>query len=191
MRIFRPSLKLQKDRTKFVGGVARTRCILPIHICSILALKILLKYENVTKNQDFENKHAYLQTIISAPLKFQTDRTKTIGGVARTMSHLGIRNQAPCITHHGKPKIIPSLLYRKAGDKKYVILYCRMNHHGSGGSFIFIDDMSKAVRCGFSCYCVSCPFICRLREIELSVLCRFLRVLVCLVKHQIMCKYMC
>ena len=32
-------VKFQKDRPETVGGVAGTRCILPIHFCSIRARK--------------------------------------------------------------------------------------------------------------------------------------------------------
>ena len=57
--------------------------------------------------------HAYLQTILKAPVKFQTDRTKTVGGVKGTRYLLKIRNHAPRTTlhapratHHGKPKTV-------------------------------------------------------------------------------------
>ena len=39
--------------------------------------------------------HAYLQTILKAPVKFQKDRTKTVGGVKGTKYLLKIRNHAP------------------------------------------------------------------------------------------------
>ena len=45
MRIFslKVPVKFQKDRHKTVGGVARTRCVLPIHFCGKRAIKISVK----------------------------------------------------------------------------------------------------------------------------------------------------
>ena len=48
--------------------------------------------------------HAYLQTILKAPVKFQKDWPKTVGGVEGTRYLLKIRNHAPRTTHYGKPK---------------------------------------------------------------------------------------
>ena len=70
--------------------------------------------------------HAYLQTILKAPVKFQKDRTKTVGGVKGTRYLLKIWNQAPCATHHAPRKAknsVPPLFFQKAGDKnceKYI-----------------------------------------------------------------------
>ena len=61
--ILKAPVKFEKDWPKTVGGVARTRYILPIHF------RIL-------------KKHAYLQTILKAPVKFENDWPKTVGGVA-------------------------------------------------------------------------------------------------------------
>ena len=44
--------------------------------------------------------HAYLQTILKAPVKFQKDRTKTVGGVKGTRYLLKIRNHAPRTMRH-------------------------------------------------------------------------------------------
>ena len=48
--------------------------------------------------------HANLQTIAKAPVKFQKDWPKTVGGVEGTRYLLKIRNHAPRTTHYGKPK---------------------------------------------------------------------------------------
>ena len=50
--------------------------------------------------------HAYLQISLKAPVKFQKDRTKIVGGVKGTRYLLKIRNHAPRCTHHGKPKTV-------------------------------------------------------------------------------------
>ena len=47
-----------------MGGVKGTRYLLPILYCNIRT-----------------QKNAYLQTILKAHVKFQKDRTKTVGGV--------------------------------------------------------------------------------------------------------------
>ena len=39
--------------------------------------------------------HAYLQTILKTPVKFQKDRTETVGGVKGTKYLLKTRNHAP------------------------------------------------------------------------------------------------
>ena len=44
--------------------------------------------------------HAYLQTILKTPVKFQKDRTETVGGVKGTKYPLKTRNHAPRTTHH-------------------------------------------------------------------------------------------
>ena len=65
--------------------------------------------------------HAYLQTILKAPIKFQKDRTKNVGGVKGTMYLLKIWNHAPPATHHGKPKTV-SLRFslKRRGTKKNI-----------------------------------------------------------------------
>ena len=57
--------------------------------------------------------HAYLQTILKTPVKFQKDRTETVGGVKGTKYPLKTRNHAPRATRHaprttphGKPKTV-------------------------------------------------------------------------------------
>ena len=44
--------------------------------------------------------HAYLQTILNTSVKFQKDRTETVGGVKGTKYLLKTRNHAPRTTHH-------------------------------------------------------------------------------------------
>ena len=58
--------------------------------------------------------HAYLQTILKAPVKFQKDRTKTVGGVKGTRYLLKIRNHAPRKAENS----VPPLFFEKAGDNK-------------------------------------------------------------------------
>ena len=50
--------------------------------------------------------HANLQTIAKAPVKFQKDWPKTVGGVEGTRYLLKIQNHAPRTTHYGKPKTV-------------------------------------------------------------------------------------
>ena len=58
--------------------------------------------------------HAYLQAILKAPVKFQKDRTKTVGGVKGTRYLLKIRNHAPRKAKNS----VPPLFFEKAGDYK-------------------------------------------------------------------------
>ena len=89
--ILKTTVKFQKDSPKTVGGVADTRYILHIHICSIRARKMsklkMEKSEKSDKNHNFrilKKQYAYLQTILKTPVKFQKDSPKTVGGVADT-----------------------------------------------------------------------------------------------------------
>ena len=63
--------------------------------------------------------HAYLQTILKTPVKFQKDWTETVGGVKGTKYLLKTRNHAPRATPHGKPKTV-SLHFssKRRGTKK-------------------------------------------------------------------------
>ena len=76
-----------------------------------LVLYHLLKYwsrKPVIKNnfRILKKPHAYLQTILKTPVKFQKDRTKTVGGVKGTKYLLKIQNHSPRTTHHRKPKTV-------------------------------------------------------------------------------------
>ena len=85
--ILKTPVKFQKDLPKTVGGVADTRYILHIHICSIRARKMSkLKMGKSDKNnfRILKKQYAYLQTILKTPVKFQKDLPKTVGGVADT-----------------------------------------------------------------------------------------------------------
>ena len=62
--------------------------------------------------------HAYLQTILKAPVKFQKDPTETVGGVKGTRDLLKFRNHAPCTTHHGKPKTVTLCFFSKRQGQK-------------------------------------------------------------------------
>ena len=58
--------------------------------------------------------HANLQTIAKAPVKFQKDWPKTVGGVEGTRYLLKIRNHAPRKAENS----VPPLFFEKAGDNK-------------------------------------------------------------------------
>ena len=60
--------------------------------------------------------HANLQTIAKAPVKFQKDWPKTVGGVEGTRYLLKIRNHAPRTTESRKQ--CPSAFLRKGGGQK-------------------------------------------------------------------------
>ena len=83
--ILKALVKFQKDRTKTVGGVKGTRYLHPIHFCNIRtqkvknAEKVIKKYFRILKNPP-----AYFQAILKTHVKFQKDRSKTVGGVKGT-----------------------------------------------------------------------------------------------------------
>ena len=121
--ILKAHVKFQKDRPKTVGGVKGTRYLLPIHFCNRTQKYLLpihfcnirtqkmskFKIEKSEKKNNFrilKKPHAYLQTILKAPVKFQKDRIKTVGGVKGTRYLLKIRNHALRATHHAKPKTV-------------------------------------------------------------------------------------
>ena len=91
--ILKTPVKFQKDSPKTVGGVADTRYILHIHICSIRARKMskLKMGKKVIKNnfRILKKQYAYLQTILKTPVKFQKDWPKTVVGVADTRMVVG------------------------------------------------------------------------------------------------------
>ena len=110
-----------------MGGVEGTRYLLPIHFCSIRAQKMskLKMRKKVIKNnfRILKKPHANLQTIAKAPVKFQKDWPKTVGGVEGTRYLLKIRNHAPRTTHHAlrtteSRKQCPSAFLRKGGGQK-------------------------------------------------------------------------
>ena len=84
--ILKAPVKFEKDWLKTVGGVAGRRYILPIHFYSIRARKTSVKNakNNVIKNKFriLKKQYAYLQTILKAPVMFEKDWPKTVGGVA-------------------------------------------------------------------------------------------------------------
>ena len=85
--ILKAHVKFQKDRPKTVGEVKGTRYLLPIDFCNIRTQKMSkFKTCKVIKNNFsiLKKPHAYLQTILKAPVKFQKDRPKTVGGVKGT-----------------------------------------------------------------------------------------------------------
>ena len=62
--------------------------------------------------------HANLQTIAKAPVKFQKDWPKTVGGVEGTRYLLKIRNHALRKAENN----VPPLFFEKAGDKNLLLL---------------------------------------------------------------------
>ena len=81
--------------------------------------------------------HAHLQTILKTPVKFQKDRTKTVGGVKGTKYLLKIRNHAPRTTHHAPRKTknsVPPLFFEKAGDNKVSCFSCTRHAYWSSSS---------------------------------------------------------
>ena len=86
--ILKASVKFQKDWPKTVGGVEGTRYLLPIHFCSIRAQKMSTSKmrKKMIKNNFMilKKPHAYLQTILKAPVNFKKAWPKTVGGVEGT-----------------------------------------------------------------------------------------------------------
>ena len=117
--ILKAPVKFQKDWPKTVGGVEGTRYLLPIHFCSIRVKKMSVKNaKKVIKNnfRILKKPHANLQTIAKAPVKFQKDWPKTVGGVEGTRYLLKIRNHAPRTTESRKQ--CPSAFLRKGGGQQ-------------------------------------------------------------------------
>ena len=79
-----------------MGGVKGTRYLLPIDFCNIRAQKMSIQnVEKVIKNnfRILKKPHAYLQTILKAPVKFQKDRLKTVVGVILPICFCSIRTK--------------------------------------------------------------------------------------------------
>ena len=77
--------------------------------------------------------HAYLQTILKAPVKFQKDRSKTVGGVKGTRYLLKIRNHAPHTTRHAphtteSQKQCPSVFVQKGGGQLCKAMWFRYSY---------------------------------------------------------------
>ena len=118
-----------------MGGVKGTRYLLSIDFCNIRTQKMSVKNaEKVIKNyfRILKKPHAHLQTILKTPVKFQKDRTKTVGGVKGTKYLLKSRNHAPRAMHHAPRTMhhaprktknsVPPLFFEKAGDKKWSLV---------------------------------------------------------------------
>ena len=86
--ILKAHVKFQNDRPKTVGGVKGTRHLLPLDFCNIRTQKMskFKMQKKVIKNnfRILKKPHAYLQTILKAPVKFQKDWLKTVVGVMGT-----------------------------------------------------------------------------------------------------------
>ena len=105
-----------------MGGVKGTRYLFPIDFCNIRSQKMSVKNaEKVIKNyfRILKKPHAYLQTILKTPVKFQKDRTETVGGVKGTKYLLKTLNHAPRTTENQKQ--CPSTFLRKGGEQKNVM----------------------------------------------------------------------
>ena len=79
--------------------------------------------------------HAYLQTILKTPVKFQKDRTETVGGFKGTKYPLKTRNHAPRTTRHAPRKTknsVPPLFFEKAGDNNMsnILILVMLNKFG-------------------------------------------------------------
>ena len=120
--ILKAHVKFQKDQSKTVGGVKGTRYLLPIDFCNIRTKKMSVKNaEKVIKNyfRILKKPHAHLQTILKTPVKFQKDRTKTVGGVKGTKHLLKTWNHAPRKTKNS----VPPPFFEKVGDNKILFQY--------------------------------------------------------------------
>ena len=129
-------VKLSKDWHKTVGGVAHKRYPLSIHFDSVRAwkmtkFKIKKKKKKKKKTTNINLRiisqlHARLQTMTKAPVKFQKDRHKTVGGAAHTRYLLLEGNR---ITELRKAEYYsPSLFFEKAGDNKSAVLWQGSGH---------------------------------------------------------------
>ena len=71
-----------------MGGVKGTRYPFPIDFCNIRTKKMskfkMCKKVIINNFRILKKSHAYLQTILKAPVKFQKDRLKTVVGVTGT-----------------------------------------------------------------------------------------------------------
>ena len=123
--ILKAHVKFQKDRPKTVVGFKGTRYLLPIDFCNIRTQK-MCKFKMCKKwwkiiSGFWKKPHAYLQTILKAPVKFQKDRTKAVGGVKGTRYLLKIWKHAPR-TMESRKQLCPSALLRKGRGQKLVCL---------------------------------------------------------------------
>ena len=110
-----------------MGGVKGTRYLLSIDFCNIRTQKM-----SKVKNAEKVIKKLFQDSFLKTPVKFQKDRTKTVGGVKGTKYLLKIRNHAPRTTRHA-PRItlhaprktknsVPPLFFEKAGDNKSLLI---------------------------------------------------------------------
>ena len=105
-----------KAHVKFqtVVGVKRTRYLLPIDFCNIRTQK-MSKFKIKNNFRILEKTHAYLQTILKAPVKFQNDWTKTVGGVKETRYLQKIWKHAPRKAENS----VPPVFFEKAVDNRF------------------------------------------------------------------------
>ena len=86
-------VKFPMNRYKTVGSVASTRYPLSIHFVKGNARKMAnFNLQKSDKNLPtvISKPHAYLQTMTKTPVKFETNRYKTVGGVAPTRYPMSI-----------------------------------------------------------------------------------------------------
>ena len=118
-RILKKTTCISSGHPKSPSKVKGTRYLVPIHFCNIRTQKMskLKMRKKVIKNyfRFLKNPHAYLQTILKAPVKFQKDRTKPVGGIKGTRYLLKFRNYALRTTERRKQ--CPSAFLRKGGGQ--------------------------------------------------------------------------
>ena len=131
--ILKAYVKFQKDWPKTVGGVKGTRYLLTIDFCNIRTQK-MSKFKMCKSDKNnfriLKKPHAHLQTILKTPVKFQKDRTKTVGGVRGTKYLLKIRNHAPRPTENQQEAHGPRFAYLSdtatADMQMFPIIYAKI-----------------------------------------------------------------
>ena len=139
--ILKAHVKFQNDRPKTVGGVKGTRYLLPIDFCNIRTQKMSVKNaEKVIKNyfRILKKPHAYLQTILKTPVKFQKERTETVGGVKGTKYLLKTRNHAPSTTPHAPRATHHAPRTTPHGKPKAVSLHFSSKRRGTKNRTIYL-----------------------------------------------------
>ena len=84
-------VKFEKDWPKTVGGVAGRRMYISVVLGLEKKSKLKMK-KNVIKNnfRILKKQYAYLQTILKAPVKFEKDWPKSVGGVAGRRMYISV-----------------------------------------------------------------------------------------------------
>ena len=93
--IIKTTVKFKKNQNEIVGGVAHKRYPLSIHFhCQndrkMTKFKLRAKVIKINLSS-ISKPHAYLQSLVKTSVKFQKNRSKTVGAVAHTRYPLSIR----------------------------------------------------------------------------------------------------